>query len=259
MLCSLGLALGARPGSVFSRPAVRTSVRPVFASAVEAPTINQARASHILVDTEEMCDAMRSQVEGGMSFADIATTVSLCTSRTRGGFLGWFSVGMMAPEFEQACFDAEPDSLVKVSTNFGWHLIHVEAKRHHLVDITPAQLRERMGAGDAPGVQFLDVRSAFELEKVTIPGVPWINLPFNEYSEWGDKIVAGEILDPSKETIVICHHGMRSSRTAQFMLQNGFQSVVSVLGGIDAYALEVDPSIGQYQNEMKGEECSSCG
>jgi rhodanese-related sulfurtransferase len=246
-------------GAVHLRSPARVG-RPTFATqnAVETQ-YNQARAAHILVDSEELVDTIRAQLDAGMDFDKIARTVSLCTSRTRGGNLGWFSAGMMTPEFESACFDAEVGSLVKVYTNFGWHLIRLDDKRHHPTDITPTELRERIASGATAGVQFLDVRNPPELEKASIPGVQWINLPFNEYSEWGDKVVAGELLDSSLETIVICHHGMRSSRTAQFLLQNGFSSVVSLLGGIDAYALEADPSVGQYQNEMKGEECSSCG
>ncbi|KAG8460621.1 hypothetical protein KFE25_011396 [Diacronema lutheri] len=257
-----GLARASATARVASRPASRLARSAVLASAqgaTETARPNQARAAHILVDTEELADAIRAQVEGGMSFGDIAKTVSLCTSRSRGGNLGWFSAGMMTPDFERACFDATPGSLVKVQSEFGWHLIHVEETRAAPTDVSPAELKRRIDANDVHGVQFVDVRSADEVSRASIPGVQWVNLPFNEYSEWGDKVAAGELLEHEKETIVICHHGMRSSRTAQFMLQNGFRSVVSLLGGIDAYAAEADPAVGRYQNEMKGEECSSCG
>lgn len=244
-----------------SRVSTRSVVRPLFASVqgTVATQCNQARAAHILVDTEELIDTIRAQVESGVSFGDIARTVSLCTSKSRGGELGWFSAGMMTPEFEGACFAADVNSMVKVRTNFGWHLIHVYDKRQKSTDIMPTELRARIAAGDTASVQFIDARNPPELELASVPGVNWINLPFSEYSEWGDKVVAGEILDPSKETIVICHHGMRSSRISQFLLQNGFSSVVSVMGGIDEYAIEADDRVPRYQNEMKGEECSSCG
>lgn len=251
--------------AVSSRAVSRLPRSVVHASAQQSPAAvrplatNQARASHILVDTEELIDVIRTQVEGGTPFAEIAKTVSLCTSRSRGGNLGWFSAGMMTPAFERACFEATPGSLVKVQSEFGWHLIMVEDTRAAPTDILPTELKARIDSGKLDDVQFVDVRSPDELARASIPGPQWTNLPFNEYSEWGDKVAAGELLDPTKETIVICHHGMRSSRTAQFMLQNGFQHVVSLLGGIDAYALEADPAVGQYQNEMKGEECASCG
>jgi rhodanese-related sulfurtransferase len=260
MLISFLLALSAAAISS-SRVSTRHAARPVFASAQGAVVTqcNQARAAHILVDTEDLIDTIRTQVENGIAFGDIARTVSLCTSRSRGGELGWFSAGMMTPEFESACFAADVDSMVKVRTNFGWHLIRVYDKRHNPTDIMPTELRARIAAGDAASVQFVDARNPPELLLASISGVDWINLPFNEYSDWGDKVVAGEILDPKKETIVICHHGMRSSRISQFLLQNGFSSVVSVMGGIDAYAIEADDKVPRYQNEMKGEECSSCG
>lgn len=242
-----------------STRASRVVARAAATSNAVEVACNQARASHILVDTEGLVDTIREQVEGGMDFHEVASTVSLCSSRGRGGRLGWFSAGMMTPEFERACFDGEVGSLIKVNTNFGWHLIRLEDKRFQSFEIEPAELKQRIDAGECDGVQLVDVRNREELEKASIGGVEWINLPFNEYSEWGGKLVAGELLDKEKETIVICHHGMRSKRTSQFMLQNGFQHVQMLNGGIDAYAEHADPSVGRYENEMKGEECGSCG
>jgi rhodanese-related sulfurtransferase len=45
---------------------------------------------------------------------------------------------------------------------------------------------------------------------------------------------------------VLCHHGMRSQRVAQFLMQNQFTNVVNVTGGIAAWSRTVDPSIPQY-------------
>lgn len=256
--CAAGARVCPRPASRAARSSVRASAQSPPA-APRQQAINQARASHILVDSEELIDTIRKQVEAGVPFGDIAKTVSLCTSRLRGGNLGWFSAGMMTPDFERACFEAAPGSVVKVESEFGWHLVLVEETRAAPTDITPAELKARLDVGDVAGVQFVDVRSPAELELAAIPGVAWTNLPFNEYSEWGDKVVAGQLLDGERETVVLCHHGMRSSRTAQFLLQNGFRSVLSLAGGIDAYALQADPAVPTYQNEMKGEECGSCG
>lgn len=44
----------------------------------------------------------------------------------------------------------------------------------------------------------------------------------------------------------LCHHGMRSQRVAQYLLQNGFENVVNIAGGIAAWSAEADPSVPQY-------------
>lgn len=44
----------------------------------------------------------------------------------------------------------------------------------------------------------------------------------------------------------LCHHGIRSQRVAQYLLQNGFENVVNIAGGIEAWSTEADPSVPQY-------------
>ena len=65
---------------------------------------------------------------------------------------------------------------------------------------------------------------------------------------------AGEVLEGAGRRRCV-----RLVGVGEFLLQNGFSSVVSVMGGIDAYAIDADGEVPRYQNEMKGEECSSCG
>jgi rhodanese-related sulfurtransferase len=48
-----------------------------------------------------------------------------------------------------------------------------------------------------------------------------------------------------KDVVVYCHHGMRSQRGAAFLSSRGVQAS-SLTGGIDAYALKVDPSLRRY-------------
>ncbi len=44
----------------------------------------------------------------------------------------------------------------------------------------------------------------------------------------------------------LCHHGIRSQRVAQFLVHNGFDNVVNIAGGIDAWSAELDPSVPRY-------------
>jgi rhodanese-related sulfurtransferase len=90
--------------------------------------------------------------------------------------------------------------------------------------------------------QFVDVREPQELEMAQVEGFQ--NLPLSAYGEWSPKIMT--ILDPEKETLVMCHHGMRSAQMCQWLIQQGFTNVKNVAGGIDAYSLLVDPLIPRY-------------
>lgn len=44
----------------------------------------------------------------------------------------------------------------------------------------------------------------------------------------------------------LCHHGIRSQRVALYLAQNGFQNVVNIAGGIEAWSAEADPSVPLY-------------
>ena len=64
------------------------------------------------------------------------------------------------------------------------------------------------------------------------------------FQEWGPN--ASDMLDPDKETMVLCHHGVRSMRAALFLASQGFQDVKNIEGGIDAYSRQVDSSVPIY-------------
>src|SRR5689334_7758422 len=55
-------------------------------------------------------------------------------------------------------------------------------------------------------------------------------------------------LEPHKHgrIVVHCHHGGRSMRVTQFLRQQGFTQVQNLDGGIDAWSLQVDPSVPRY-------------
>ncbi len=44
----------------------------------------------------------------------------------------------------------------------------------------------------------------------------------------------------------LCHHGGRSAQAAMYFAQQGFGNLYNVVGGIDAWSLNVDPSIPRY-------------
>ncbi|OWZ02282.1 PpiC-type peptidyl-prolyl cis-trans isomerase [Phytophthora megakarya] len=90
----------------------------------EAP---KARASHILVPTEDECDAILKQLEASddlePTFARMAKERSKCPSSRKGGDLGSFGRGQMVPEFDKVAFEKPMGDVHKVKTQFGWHLV----------------------------------------------------------------------------------------------------------------------------------------
>lgn len=92
-------------------------------------------AKHILVDNEELCSEVKERIENGeLSFEDAAKEYSTCPSNAQGGSLGVFGRGMMVPEFEEAAFTLELNTVSEpVKTQFGYHLVKTESKNEATV------------------------------------------------------------------------------------------------------------------------------
>ncbi|HCP82273.1 MAG TPA: peptidylprolyl isomerase [Octadecabacter sp.] len=87
-------------------------------------------ASHILVETEEEANEIKTMVDDGADFAETAQERSTGPSGPSGGELGWFGVGMMVPEFEAAVMTLEAGEVsAPVQTQFGWHVVQLNETR----------------------------------------------------------------------------------------------------------------------------------
>lgn len=85
---------------------------------------DEFNASHILVETREDADGIKSELDEGADFAELAKQKSTGPSGPNGGALGWFGLGAMVPEFETAVVALEPGQISQpVQTQFGWHVI----------------------------------------------------------------------------------------------------------------------------------------
>ena len=88
--------------------------------------IMKARASHILVPTEQACLDLKTQIENGANFAELAKQHSQCPSGQRGGDLGMFQPKQMVAEFDKVVFSEELNKVHgPVKTQFGYHLIWI--------------------------------------------------------------------------------------------------------------------------------------
>ena len=76
---------------------------------------------------------VKKQLLEGKDFAELAKIYSADKgSAEQGGELGWFTRGMMVKEFEDACFNGKPGTIIgPVQTQFGYHLIKVDSTRFH--------------------------------------------------------------------------------------------------------------------------------
>ena len=107
--------------------------------------------------------------------------------------------------------------------------------------ITVEELAQRLSSSES-SLQLVDVREPEEVNRASIEG--FMNLPLSQFAEWGNDIQTR--LEPDKETLVLCHHGVRSAQMCQWLTSQGFTNVKNITGGIDAYSMLVDPSVPQY-------------
>jgi adenylyltransferase/sulfurtransferase len=102
--------------------------------------------------------------------------------------------------------------------------------------ISPKELKKSLDNGDK--LVLVDVREEWEYSLAKLDGsilIPLGTLPQS----------LGQ-LDRDSEIIAICHHGMRSADATNFLLQQGFQKVKNLVGGIDAWSTQVDGTVPRY-------------
>lgn len=99
---------------------------------------------------------------------------------------------------------------------------------------------EELAQWRASGKTFvlLDVREPYEVDAAALPSA--LHIPMRQIPARLNEI------DRGAEIAVLCHHGGRSERVAQFLSMQGFSNVHNVAGGIDAYSKRVDKTIPRY-------------
>ena len=89
-----------------------------------------------------------------------------------------------------------------------------------------------------PAPVVIDVREPWEFERCRIEGslsVPLAQLPARH-----------AMLPADRDLVLVCHHGARSQHAALWLAQNGFANLHNLRGGVEAWALEVDPAMPRY-------------
>lgn len=99
-------------------------------------------------------------------------------------------------------------------------------------------VKSRLDTGDE--FLLLDCREQNEWDHVRIDGATL--LPMSEIQER-----VAELDDHrDRDIVVYCHHGGRSLQVAMWLQQQGFSNALSMAGGIDVWAQQIDPGLPRY-------------
>lgn len=92
-----------------------------------------------------------------------------------------------------------------------------------------------------PRPQLLDVREPWELAlvRLALDAVTTHAIPLGQLQQrWTE-------LEASRPVLCLCHHGVRSQHAAMFLAHQGLNAI-NIVGGIDAWATQVDPALPRY-------------
>jgi rhodanese-related sulfurtransferase len=102
--------------------------------------------------------------------------------------------------------------------------------------ITPAEFDGRRARGE--DLLLIDVREPEEFELARVEGAQL--LPLSRFHEWS------QTLDPTRETVIMCHHGIRSAHACAALSRLGHTNLHNLSGGIDRWSTEVDCGVPRY-------------
>ena len=103
--------------------------------------------------------------------------------------------------------------------------------------LTVSELKERLGK-ESNDFVVIDVREPWEIAVCALPGA--VSIPM--------RAIPARYPELSKDTelVLMCHHGVRSQHVAQFLQSQGFDKLSNLVGGINAWAIQIDPAMAKY-------------
>jgi rhodanese-related sulfurtransferase len=104
------------------------------------------------------------------------------------------------------------------------------------IEILPRDVKARMDRGEH--FLFIDVREPWEHQTAHIEGAKLIPL--------GQIRASFGELDVDGDVVLFCHHGMRSLDAAAWLRSQGVEGARSMTGGIERWAVEIDPKVPHY-------------
>ncbi len=107
-------------------------------------------------------------------------------------------------------------------------------------ELSPLQVSEIID-NKLDNIKLLDVRELHEYEHCHLSKS--IHCPLSEFPQCLEKL---NLNDKSEKIIIYCHHGVRSAKAVMYLMENNFDNVYNLTGGIDAWSLEVDQNMPRY-------------
>ena len=107
-----------------------------------------------------------------------------------------------------------------------------------IAQITPAEVAAWQKDAARPAPVLVDVREPWEHAICQIGGsrlVPLSSVPARL-----------DELPRDQDVVLVCHHGNRSQRVALWLEQQGYSRLFNLVGGVERWAAEVDPSMARY-------------
>jgi peptidyl-prolyl cis-trans isomerase C len=139
----------------------------------QQPSQEEVHARHILVSSEADAKAALDEVKKGADFTEVSKKRSTGPTAATGGDLGFFTQDKMVPAFAEAAFKLQPGQVTEapVQTQFGWHIIKVEARRKSeppKFEDVRGQVYEMM-SGEAVEKLVADLRKTAKIETLDWP------------------------------------------------------------------------------------------
>ena len=108
--------------------------------------------------------------------------------------------------------------------------------------ISASELKRRLDAEET--LQLVDVREAMELDLARLQQTV-IHLPLSQSETWIEQI--SSLINRDVPVVVLCHAGIRSWQFACWLMEaQGYEQVLNLQGGIDAWSVSADPSVPRY-------------
>lgn len=111
-------------------------------------------------------------------------------------------------------------------------------------EITVTQLGEKIKSNEK--FVLLDVRELPEFGYAKIEDSRLEVLPLSRLAEEGTDALPDSVTARDLPVYVLCHHGNRSMQVTTWLMRFDYKNVYNIRGGIDAYAEQIDPSVGRY-------------
>ncbi|WP_009962703.1 rhodanese-like domain-containing protein [Verrucomicrobium spinosum] len=107
-------------------------------------------------------------------------------------------------------------------------------------DISPEELDQLMKQDGPRPFRLIDVREEDEFHICKLESAELI--PLSRFMESAPV----RLVDKDKPIVVYCHHGMRSARAAAALRHMGYKEVYNLTGGIEVWAVRIDPTMRRY-------------